>query len=83
MALSAQNSSADSALQKVPVLQVSLLYLIYMFFVVIQLSFGTHSAFNLYQTLRFSPTNWDSEQGCFSAFKNVLKVSLEKKTVRS
>lgn len=28
MALSAQNSSADSAFQKVPVLQVSLLYLI-------------------------------------------------------
>lgn len=73
MALSAQNSSADSALQKVPVLQVSLLYLIYMFFVVIQLSFGTHSAFY------FFIYNWDSKQGCFSAFKNVLKASLEKK----
>lgn len=79
MALSAQNSSADSALQKVPVLQVSLLYLIYMFFVVIQLSFGTRSAFDCYQTLCFSPRTGTASKGVFSAFKNVLKGSLEKK----
>lgn len=82
MALSAQNSSADSALQKVPVLQVSLLYLIYMFFVVVQLSFGTHSAFYWYQTLCFSPRTGTASKGVFSAFKNFLKGSLEKKTVR-
>lgn len=79
MALSAQNSSADSALHKVPVLQVSLLYLIYMFFAVIQLSLGTHSAFYLYQTLCFSPTTGTASKGVFSAFKSVRKGSLEKK----
>lgn len=79
MALSAQSSSADSALQKVPVLQVSLLYLVYIFFVVIQLAFDTHSAFYWYQTLHFSPRTGTASKGVFSAFKNVIKGSLEKK----